>query len=1123
MSVATELDAWWDGLDRAGREAALAELAEQGLSTTEMPVTAGQAAMLFLEEMQPGNPAYQVHAVARATGPLDMAGLRAALQVVVNRHETLRCRFRRDGSTMAQVVDRYAIADLDVLDVDGGEAAAEAVIAGLLAEPILVDRSPLWRLHVLRTGPEESLLVLRLHHLVCDGWSIGLFVAELGASYRARAQGGTRTLPELSIQYGDYAAWSSEQDEVATAEAPGRRWWQEHLKDMPSALSLPTDLPVPPVQSFRGGSEPFALSGETIEAVAALGRAHGATPFMVLLTAFQVLLTRLSGQDAVVVGVPDAGRRRTEVEPLIGFFVNMLPVAVDLSGPVTFSEALVRCRDACRGGYAHGAVPFERIVEDAGRPRDLSRPPLFQTAFSYQAEPFERIDMGADLRMERVPRPAPGSRFWLEIQSFSTPEGVAGWFEYDAALFRPSTVAQWCRSFELLVESALAGPAVEVDRLPLLTPAERAKVVGLGSGETRTWPGVGILPELVDAAVAAHGSSPAVTAGGRTLDYADFGSLRNRFGYALRARGLGVGNVVAVALERSTRMVVSLHAVMAAGAVFLPVDLAAPEERLRSVLQHADLLVTTSDVLAATDGLASAANCPVWLWDEEGGRLADLPDGPLPVEAGPEDPAYLIYTSGSTGLPKGVVNTHRGLRNRLLWMQDAYDIGPGDRVLQKTPYTFDVSVWEFFWPLFTGAELVVLPPGLHRDPARVAATVRDENISVLHFVPSMLRLHLNEPAARQAKALRWVVCSGEALPRSLVEKFHDVHGTQARQVDGPALENLYGPTEAAIDVTSWSCSRAAASMPVPIGRPIANTSVYVLDGHGEPVPPGVVGELYLGGDNVALGYKGRPDLTAERFAPDPFRPGGIMYRTGDLGRLVEDGHIPGHLEYMGRIDRQVKLRGVRMELPEIEAVLNRHPAVRASVVSARTFGPGDVRLVGYVQEAGGGDCVDHSELTAHLRRYLPEQMIPGIWAQVEEFPLSANGKCDESKLPLPSVTRPERRVTPARDDLERTIVGTWVEVLGATDISVDDAFFDVGGHSLLLIQVRELLVERLGVELTMVDLFQHPTPAALAAFVRGNGGSTSEQEGRSRAARRVQARAATRRRADIRTNRTGER
>lgn len=1112
MTVVDQLEQVWLRLDGTQRDLVLGQLAEQGLATSETAVTAGQASMLFLEQVRPGNPGYRVAAVMRARGALDETALRRSLDILVARHQVLRSSFNHAGGQMRQVVQRFATARLDVHDLTGaGPGEVDSFVDDLLARPLAVDAPPLWRMHLVRVAQDEALVVLSLHHLICDGWSIGLLVAEVGEAYRALVRGEEPVLAPLPIQYGDYAAWLQERQADSRPDDPTRRWWADHLAGMPSALTLPTDLPRPAVQGFGGAAEPFTLPDTTMDAVARCAQQHGVTVFMVLLAAYQVLLSRFSGQHQVVVGVPDAGRHRAEVEPLIGFFVNMLPIAADLGGAPTFSELLAQTSGACRGAYGHAEVPFEAMVEDAGLARDLSRSPLFQAAFSYQAEPSARVDLGGDLVLERVPRPASGARFDVEVQAFATPQGLSGWFEYDPALFLPATMERLTRAFERLVAGVVADPARPVDRHALLDPEEEARVVSLATGPTTTWPGAGFLPELLDRSASEQPGAPALRDADRQLDQAGLAALRHRLAHLLLRRGLGRGAIIAVALERSLELVASLQGVMAAGAAYLPIDLGAPAERLAAVLARADLVITSREV-AGTLGLEAVAPCPLWAWEDGVAELEACADHPPAVAIGGDDIAYVIYTSGSTGQPKGVANTHAGLRNRLLWMQDAYGLGPGDRVLQKTPYTFDVSVWEFFWPTLAAAELVVLPPGEHRDPTQVARAVRDDDITVLHFVPSMLRLFLPQPPAAEARRLRLVVCSGEALPRDLVDQFHTTYpGGRV------ALENLYGPTEAAIDVTAWACP-AGETGPVPIGRPIANTSVHVLDPHRVPVPVGVIGELYIGGDNVAAGYIGREDLTRERFVPDPFAPGGRLYRTGDLGRLVDDGSPTGYLEYLGRADRQVKLRGQRIELGEIEDVLCRHPEVAAAVVSARTFGPGDVRLVGYVQPVEPGADVDGVALAGHLRRTLPEYMVPGLWMAVTEFPLSANGKCDESRLPQPDVPPVARTIVAPRDEVERLITGVWAEVLGVEQVGVDDAFFDLGGHSLLLIQVREKLAAALDRELSMVELFQHPTPATLAAHLRGASTTTAASDGRSRADLRLRAHAGQRRAAARRSH-----
>ncbi|WP_307826554.1 amino acid adenylation domain-containing protein [Streptomyces pactum] len=1048
------------------------------------PLSVMQQGIWFLEQLRPHNPAYVIPAAAHIRGRLDTGVLRAAVQEIVRRHEALRTTFQvRDGRPV-QVVRRELAVPLTETDLRGGPADPHSRIAEALAVPFDLAAGPLLRLELLRTGEEEYVLLAAMHHLVSDGWSVKVLLSELSALYEAFAAGRPSPLPALAVQYGDFATW--QQRELGReALAADLAYWREHLAGAPEALALHTDRPRPAVQGFNGGSVPFALTAELMAALTAVGRARGATPYMVLLAVFAVLLHRYSGQDDVVVGVPTAGRGRAEVEPLIGFFVNTLPVRARLHGEPSFAEVLDRVREACLGAYAHERVPFERIVEELRPPRDLSRPPVFQVSLSYQGDPLPVLDI-AGLEFRRMNLLADGARFDLELQFFATAGGgLTGWFEYDRDLFDRDTIDRLAGHFRRVAELVAADPAARVDGLPLLDEAGRAAVLAAGRGPEREWPEAGWVHECVAERARLAPDAPAVRFEGTTVTYRELNARANRLAHRLRRRGVGRDVPVGVCLERSVELVVSLLAVLKAGGAYVPLDPSHPPARLARVVGTAGMPVVlaapdTRGVLPGTaevlDVVGSAAS-----W-------ADEPDTDPQVVVGPEDLAYVIYTSGSTGEPKGVMNVHAAIRNRLLWMQDAYRLGADDRVLQKTPFSFDVSVWEFFWPLMTGATLVVARPGGHRDAGHLVDTIRAERITTAHFVPSMLQVFLRQPGVDRLPSLRRVVCSGEALPRELQDRFLATCPAE--------LHNLYGPTEAAVDVTAWECVRDGDPRPVPIGRPIANTRVYVLDRHRRPVPFGVPGELYLAGRQLARGYLGRPDLTAERFVADPYGdgPADRMYATGDLARFRADGTV----EYLGRLDHQVKLRGLRIELGEIEAQLAGHDRVREAVVTAHRHGADDVRLVAYLT---GDPVPEPGELAAYLRERLPEYMVPAAFVALPRMPLTANGKADRAALPAPEFTAAPRAAYAApQEGLERTLAEVWRSVLGVERVGRDDNFFELGGHSLLMSRLQAELAAGHHIQVSMVELFQHPTVGALAAHLRRPAGAAGrERDGAGRA------------------------
>ncbi|MFF4159221.1 amino acid adenylation domain-containing protein [Streptomyces sp. NPDC001678] len=1080
---------------------------ERGPAENAFPLSVAQQGIWFLEQLRPHNPAYVIPAALRMRGRLDPGVLLDALNEIVRRHESLRTVFPlRDGKPV-QVVRPYLALDLPETDLSRsrpGGAELEKAITEALDEPFDLAAGPLLRFRLLRLGTDDHVLALAMHHLVSDGWSVGVLVSELSALYAAFGSGKPSPLPELAIQYGDFAAWQQQRTRGPEL-AEDLEYWRRHLAGAPAALELATDRPRPAVQGFNGGSVPFSLPEPLMRALGEVGKRHRATPYMALLAVLQILLHRYSGQDDVVVGVPTAGRGRAEAEPLIGFFVNTLPVRTDLSGGPGFGEVLERVRESCLGAYAHQGVPFERIVEELRPARDLSRSPVFQAGLSYQSDPLPALAM-AGVEIERVPLSAEGARFDLELQCFDEAGRLTGWFEYDRDLFDEATVARMARHFRRLAELVAADPHTPVDLLDLLDDAERHRIVVEANDTARRWPGKGLIHECFEERARLHPEAEAVRFEGDSLTYGELNRRANRLARRLRRLGVDRDVLVGVAMERSLELVVSLLAVLKAGGAYVPMDPGYPRARLAHMLEDAaaPVLLTQRRILGQLPPAGARTLCVEELAEE----LAREDSDDLGVAVAGEDLAYVIYTSGSTGRPKGVMNVHSAIRNRLLWMQDAYGLDGTDRVLQKTPFSFDVSVWEFFWPLMTGAVLVVARPEGHKDSRYLAETIRAESVTTVHFVPSMLQLFLEDPEAERCAGLRRVICSGEALSASLQERFFARSGAE--------LHNLYGPTEAAVDVTAWACRRDGDPRPVPIGYPIANTAMYVLDRHLRPVPDGVPGELYIGGHNLARGYLGRPELTEERFVPSPFgpEPGARLYRTGDLARHRGDGA----LEFLGRLDHQVKLRGLRIELGEIESVLNRHERVREAVVVAREHGAADVRLAAYLT-AEGPRAPAAGELIAHLRERLPEYMVPAAFVVLPELPLTPNGKVDRAALPEPQGERPELGtsfVTP-RDGLEASLAGLWRELLGVERVGAHDNFFDLGGHSLLMAEFKNRLAETLGHRLSMIELFQYPTVGSLTEYLGRPGAS------RGGPALGAQDRAESRRQSRDRRQRTADR
>ena len=1074
------------------------------------PLSYAQERIWFMEQFAPGTGAYGSPLVIRLGAGADLTAFAAALREVSARHESLRMRFpaTEDGRPTA-VVDPPSAVPLPVYDVPD-EAAATAAIDAAVIRPFDLAAGPLLRAQVLRVaGGTQHVALLDLHHIVTDGWSNDILLSELGRLYRAARTGGTAALP-TPVQYGDFAAWQR----VQMAAAAARRhvdYWLDKLAGVP-ALELPTDAARPPAQSFAGASHYFRLEPELVTALVALGKAHGATLFMTLLAAYQAMLSRYTGQTDFAVGSPVAGRSHPDLDGVIGMFNNMLVLRADLTGAPTAGELIDRVRAEVLDALAHQDVPFEQVINELEVARDVSRSPLFQAMFVLQNyQMHASAELGADLSWHPVDLPA--TRFDLELHAYNSGDGgLQCRIVYNTALFEADTAERLANSLRTLLADLLTRPNARVGELDVLAPYPRALLARWNRPHAPSRPHA-TLVNLFTAQVARTPGAVAVVDERGARSYAALDAAANRMAHRLRAAGVGVESVVAVCAERSVDLVSALLGVLKTGAAYLPLDPEYPADRLAYMLADAQAsMVLTQRRLA--DRLPETGT-PVLLLDDAR-TWGAWPDGDPEVAIPPGAAAYLIYTSGSTGRPKGVVNSHRGIVNRLDWMQAAYGLGTDDVVLQKTPAGFDVSVWEFFWPLATGARLVLARPGGHRDPAYLRELIGTERITVVHFVPSMLAAFLadgdatGDPARAAARCatVRLIVSSGEELPAEAARRC-------VQTLPWASLHNLYGPTEAAVDVTAWRCSPVALAgrARLPIGAPISNVRVHVLDERFRELPIGAVGELHIGGVQVARGYHRRPALTAARFVPDPFGPpGSRLYATGDLARWRPDGTV----EFLGRIDGQVKLRGLRIELGEIEVALREQPGVRDAAVVVAETGPGDKRLVGYVVGTGiaGAGQPDRAALRQGLARRLPDYMVPSTFVALDALPASPNGKLDRAALPAPElVAGSDRPSVGPRTAIERAVAEVWCDVLGLDrsgpgrrdgdgprpdaarpgGLSIDDDFFALGGHSLLATQVvakLRALTEGTGRQVGVMDLFGHPTVRGLAALIERDTAAT---------------------------------
>ncbi len=1062
------------GLPLEKRQLFLQALQKEGVEFSRFPIPAGvevedrqapsyaQQRMWVLWQLDPGSGAYNLPGAVRLKGTLDLGALEQAFASLVARHETLRTVFRRQADErLMQVALEPSLAvehlDFSELAAHEREQAVNDAATRQSLLPFDLENGPLLRVQLLKLAAREHVLLLTLHHIVSDGWSMNVLIDEFIRCYDAHERNAAPQLPALPIQYSDYALWQRRWLE-AGEQARQLDYWRARLGDEHPVLELPTDRPRPFMPSYRGARHNFAIDPQLAAQLRTCAQQHNVTLFMLLLGAFNVLLHRYTGQGDIRVGVPIANRNRTEVEGLIGFFVNTQVLRTELTGQTRVNDLLQGIKEHALGAQAHQELPFERLVEALKVERSLSHTPLFQVMYNHQpvVADIASVSTASGLELALVEWQGRTTQFDLTLDTYETSGTLHAALTYASDLFDASSIQRMAGHWLRLLQAMVADGEQRIGELPMLAADEQQVLVHAWNQTARAYPTERGIHHLIEDQVRATPDAPALTFGAATLTYAQLDTRANRLAHALREKGVGPDALVGICVERSLDMVVGLLAILKAGGAYVPLDPEYPRDRLNYMIEDSGIqwLLSQRSLLPVlpVDGIE------VIVLDQPDDWLDRYSTQPPGVSLHALNLAYVIYTSGSTGQPKGAGNSHRALVNRLCWMQQAYGLEASDAVLQKTPFSFDVSVWEFFWPLMTGARLVVAAPGEHREPARLIETIARQRITTLHFVPSMLQAFIHEPGVQACTHLRRIVCSGEALAL-------DAQLQVFAKLPQAALFNLYGPTEAAIDVTHWTCIDEGADN-VPIGRPIANLGTYVLDAQLNPVPAGVSGELYLGGIGLARSYHRRAALTAERFVPSPFDDGTRLYRTGDRVRQRADGVI----EYLGRLDHQVKLRGLRIELGEIEARLMQHPSVREAVVLVQ----GGKQLVAYLvlQDQAPAD------LKTWLLDSLPEYMVPTHMVPLAKLPVTANGKLDRKALPVPDATPQQAYVAP-ENALQKALAAIWSDVLGAPQIGLDDNFFELGGDSIISIQVVSR-ARQAGIRLSPRDLFQYQSIRSLA-------------------------------------------
>jgi len=1058
--------------------------------TGPLPLSFAQQRLWFLDQITPGSAAYNMPVAVRLRGPLDARALARSLSELVARHEALRTHFDSIEGVPVQVVGpppevRIEVEDLAIEDEAERDGEAARLALDEARRPFDLRRGPLWRARLLRLSEEEHVLLLTMHHIVCDGWSIGVLVRELGVLYEAFTRGEESPLSELPLQYADYSVWQREWLRGETLERQ-LAYWRERLAGAPS-LEIQTDYPRTAWQTFHGAEVSAQLPAESLGALHELSRREGVTLFMTLLAAWQALLSRYSGQHDVSVGVPVAGRRHEETEQLAGVFVNTLVVRSDLRGDPSFAELLGRVREAALGAYAHQDMPFEKLVEELQPERDPSRSPLFQVMFSMQNTPAEVLKLG-EVEAGAQQTSLSVTKFDLTLVAAETGDGLQVRLEYNTGLYAAETGQTMLRHFIRLLEGAAARPERPLSSLPLLGEGECDEILRGWNRTAADYPRDACLHELFEAQVGRDPDAPAIVRGAEAMTYGELNRRANQLARRLRDSGVGPEVTVGVCAEHSPEVLVALLAVLKAGGRYLPLDPDSPPQRTALMLEDAGAAVLlTRRELAPAPG---AFDGRTFLLDADWGEVAGLDGSDLTPAAGPANTAYVIYTSGSTGRPKGVMVSHRSAVNYVWWAKDAYLRGERLGFALYSSLAFDLTITSIYVPLLTGNPVHLYPPDGPLPP--VADILREGKAGVVKLTPGHLALLSGQDW--RASGVRRLIVGGEALETGLARQIWEAFGGRVE------LYNEYGPTEATVGcmIHRFDPDRDRRAF-VPVGRGAANARLYVLGERLEPVPDNVVGELYIGGDCLATGYLGRGGLTAERFIPDPFaaEPGGRLYRTGDLARRLRGGD----LDFLGRRDQQVKVRGYRVELGEVEAALSAHAGVRACAVEARAgegvSGSGATRLVAYVVPEGGA-LPNAGELRRHLHERLPAYMVPSEFVPLAELPLTPRGKIDRRRLPAPcEASAADHDVfVPPRTPTEEALARIWRELLGVERVGAFDNFFERGGHSLLAAQLVYRVRESFAVEAPLQAIFETPALDEYARLVDdlGSGRAPARRE-----------------------------
>ncbi len=1026
-----------------------------------------QERLWFLDQFEGESSSYNLAAGLRLRGSLNKQALANSWKEIIRRHEVLRTGIVSVDGKPRGVVHTCADWRMDtrsLLDIPKSEQEAEALklAAKELRRPYDLSSAPSIRVCLLELGDDDHALLFGVHHIVSDGWSLGVIADEFIQFYKAFCENRPSPLPELSIQYLDYAHWHRQLLENGAMRSQMSYWKQTLAAPLP-IVDLPCDRPRQAVSRNVGKRIKMTLPAELVAAAKKISLDADTTLFTALLTVFNIMLFRYTRESEVIVGTVAAGRSRPELEKLVGLFLNNLPLRTNLSGDPTVRELLAQVRENTLNAFANQDVPFGDLIEATQGPRDLNRTPLFQVMFILQNFQARNLQLPG-LQLSPMEFEIGTSRYDLTVEAGENENKFEMVWEFNSELFDESTIKRMQEHYRRLLESALTNPDQRIAALDMITNEEKVSLAAIGAGDRMEYPRQACIHDLFAQQVARNPQAVAVKFDQEELTYLNLHIRSNRLANRLRALGIGPNAMVGICLERSAEMAVAILAVLKAGGAYLPLDPQYPRDRVAFMLEDsgATVLITEERLLST---LPSNVPNVICLHRDHESLKRESAEQPA-VSITPENLAYVIYTSGSTGKPKGVEVTHRSVVNFLTSMRSAPGLSEHDRLLAVTTLCFDIAGLEFHLPLTTGACVVIAPQNALIDGISLGEMIRESKITVMQATPVTWRLLL-ESGWNASPGFK-ILCGGEAVPRELANRLLET---------GAEVWNLYGPTE----TTIWSTAHRIDSRQgsVPIGKPIANTQIYILDDQRQLVPKGVPGELYIGGDGLAKGYLHRPELTAERFVQNPFDSDGKIYRTGDLARWLPDDN----LEYIGRVDNQVKLRGFRIELGEIETAIEQLPQVRQAVVMVREDAPNDQRLTAYVS-LRDGENIDSKELRAALSSRLPEYMLPSQWLFLKEFPLTPNRKVDRRALPVPENDNAGPALSaPPTTESEIRIAEIWQELLNHKRVGINDNFFDLGGHSLLVVQLQSRLRKQLDCQISLIELFQRTTVFSIAAYL----------------------------------------